>query len=110
MFRLERSAIFMAEFRAQLELGARYFHPKPCMFTWAKIGYTREVAVSQVPHYWLARNVWLNYEGSDSPQPENAYGESERLGPAPHLPSPRPLPCINIYTYKDGGGAMETRK
>ena len=33
IFRLERSAIFMAEFRAQLELGARNFHPKPCMFT-----------------------------------------------------------------------------
>ena len=27
----------------------------------------------------LARNIWLNYEGR-RPQPENAYGESERLG------------------------------
>ena len=28
---------------------------------------------------YLARNIWLNYEDR-RPQPENAYGESERLG------------------------------
>ena len=37
IFRLERSAIFMTEFRARLELGAINFHLKPCMFTWVKI-------------------------------------------------------------------------
>ena len=35
IFRLERSAIFMTQFRARLELGAMNFHLKPCMFTWA---------------------------------------------------------------------------
>ena len=34
IFRLERSAIFMTEFRARLELGAINFHRKPCMFVY----------------------------------------------------------------------------
>ena len=34
IFKLERSAIFMTEFRARLELGAINFHQKPCMFVY----------------------------------------------------------------------------
>ena len=53
----------MAEFQAQLELGARNFHPKPCMFTWAKIGSTREVAVysfQKYPAKWqLSFNIYI---------------------------------------------------
>ena len=45
IFRLERSAIFMTEFRVRLELGAINFHLKPCMFTWAKIGSPFEVII-----------------------------------------------------------------
>ena len=37
IFRLERLAIFMTEFRAGLQHGAINFHLKPCMFTWTKI-------------------------------------------------------------------------
>ena len=38
------------------------------------------IFVHQLAGRGLARNIWLNYEGPSSPQPENAYGESERLG------------------------------
>ena len=44
-FWLKRSVIFVTEFRARHELGARNFHLKPCMFTWAKIGSPFEVII-----------------------------------------------------------------
>ena len=63
IFRLERSALFMAEFRARLELGAINFHLKPCMFTWAKIGSPFEVTIlalySKVSSYHLTSTEFL---------------------------------------------------
>ena len=35
--------------------------------------------ISRGTWFQLAQNIWLNYEGR-RPQPENADGESERLG------------------------------
>ena len=63
IFRLERSAIFMTEFWARLELGAINFHLKPCMFTWAKIGSPFEVIIlalySNVASYHLISTRFL---------------------------------------------------
>ena len=63
IFRLERSAIFMTEFWALLELGAINFHLKPCMFTWAKIGSPFEVIIlalySNVASYHLISTRFL---------------------------------------------------
>ena len=63
IFRLERSAIFMTEFRVRLELGAINFHLKPCMFTWAKIGSPFEVIIlalySNVSSYHLISTRFL---------------------------------------------------
>ena len=63
IFRLERSALFMAEFRARLELGAINFHLKPCMFTWAKIGSPFEVTIlalySTVSSYHLTSTGFI---------------------------------------------------
>ena len=63
IFRLERSAIFMTEFWARLELGAINFHLKPCMFTWAKIGSPIEVIIlalySNVASYHLISTRFL---------------------------------------------------
>ena len=63
IFRLERSALFMAEFRARLELGAINFHLKPCMFTWAKIGSPCEVTIlalySTVSSYHLTSTEFI---------------------------------------------------
>ena len=57
IFRLERSAIFITEFRARLELGAINFHLKPCMFTWVKICSPFEIIIlalySKVSSYHL---------------------------------------------------------
>ena len=63
IFRLERSALFMAEFRARLELGAINFHLRPCMFTWAKIGSPFEATIlalySKVSSYHLTSTEFL---------------------------------------------------
>ena len=63
IFRLERSAIFMTEFWARLELGAVNCHLKPCMFTWAKIGSPFEVIIlalySNVASYHLISTRFL---------------------------------------------------
>ena len=63
IFRLERSAIFMTEFWARLELGAINFHLKPCMFTWAKIGSPFEVIIlalySNIASYHLISTRFL---------------------------------------------------
>ena len=63
IFNLERSAIFMTEFRARLELGAINFHLKPCMFTRAKIGSPFEVIIlalnSKVSSYQLTSTEFL---------------------------------------------------
>ena len=63
IFRLKRSAIFMTEFRAWLELGARNFRLKPCMFTWAKLGNPFEVIIltvySKVSSYHLTSTEFL---------------------------------------------------
>ena len=63
IFRLKRSAIFMTEFRARLELGARNFRLKPCMFTWAKLGNPFEVIIltvySKVSSYHLTSTEFL---------------------------------------------------
>ena len=63
IFRLERSAIFMTEFWARLELGAINFHLKTCMFTWAKIGSPFEVIIlalySNVDSYHLISTRFL---------------------------------------------------
>ena len=62
-FQLKRSAIFMTEFRAWLKLGARNFHLKPCMFTWAKIGSYFEINIlvvhSKVSSYHLTYTEFL---------------------------------------------------
>ena len=63
IFRLERSALFMAEFWARLELGAINFHLRPCMFTWAKIGSPFEATIlalySKVSSYHLTSTEFL---------------------------------------------------
>ena len=63
IFKLERSAIFMTEFRARLELGAINFHLKPCMFTWAKIGSPFEATIlalySKVSSYQLTSTEFV---------------------------------------------------
>ena len=63
IFKLERSAIFMTEFRARLELGAINFHLKPCMFTWGKIGSPFEATIlalySKVSSYQLTSTEFV---------------------------------------------------
>ena len=63
IFRLERSALFMAEFWGRLGLGAVNFHLRPCLFTWAKIGSPFEVTIlalySKVSSYHLTSTEFL---------------------------------------------------
>ena len=63
IFRLERSVIFMTEFRAGLKLGARNFHLKPCMFIWVKTDSPFEVIIlalySKASTYHLTSTEFL---------------------------------------------------
>ena len=48
----------MTEFRARLELGAINFHLKPCMITWAKIGFPLKLSYWQI----VFKNIQLSFD------------------------------------------------